>query len=799
MRKRLSYLLGIALLGLSITQAAAQKQQVVFKAQKSQGYSLEQADSKASKSISDTIHYDGLNNDGIGTGTANSYGAYMYMPTDTTANYVGKHIKQVLIYINGADAVTSAELEIHYDQTSGAVYTQAFDPVDGWNTVVLTTPYELSATQDLYLGYFLDVSGGYPLGCDAGPTVADGNGDWILFSGSWSHLPGLNAALTYNWNIRALVGEILANDAALANIDVDNYITAGDVTIGGTIANYGSTELTAIDINWQVDGGTINTQTISDLTLSLNDTYSFSHADTWTAALGDHDLKVWVSNMNGTGGDEFNINDTIGKTVHVVSFIPEKKVFGEEATGTWCGWCVRGHVYMDSMAYKYPDSWIGVAVHNGDPMVNTVYDNGIGNLISGYPSGLVDRIPGTFDPSSFESAYLQQINNVPPATMDVTFTGWDPSTRIVTFDVSSEFVVDYADLRFNAVIAENYVTGTESGYAQQNYYAGGDYGPMAGYESLPSVVPASQMVYMHVAREILGGWAGTESSIPTTVNSGETHSYSYEFTVPASYDANHLDFIGLLIDQNSGAILNANDVTIPGYEVTFNVMDDSSNPLENAEVMINGMTYLTDATGAVVVEMVNDDYTYDAMLEGYESANGTFTVDGATQTVDITLVEIQLFTLTFNVTDGTNPIEGARVFVIGSGALFTDASGNVVITDLLANDYSYEVSATDYTTVSGTATIVDADVTENIVLDYVGINVASNISFNVYPNPAKESVTIDLPGKFDVKVINSIGQVLSSKTIDGSGSIDISDLNSGIYFVKVSNETQVGVKQIIVE
>ncbi|PLX17967.1 MAG: hypothetical protein C0599_13045 [Salinivirgaceae bacterium] len=799
MRKRLSYLLGIALIGLSITHVAAQKQQVVFKAQKSQGYSLEQADSKASKSISDTIHYDGINNNGIGTGTANSYGAYMYLPTDTTSNYVGKHVKQVMLYINDASVISSAELEIHHDQSSGAVYTQAFDAVDGWNTIILTTPYELSASQDLYLGYFLNVTGGYPLGCDAGPVAAGGAGNWMYFDGAWTNLHILASTLPYNWNIRALVGEILANDAALANIDVDNYITAGDVTIGGTIANYGSTELTAIDINWQVDGGTINTQTISDLTLSLNDTYSFSHTDTWTAALGDHDLKVWVSNMNGTGGDEFNINDTIEKTVHVVSFIPEKKVFGEEATGTWCGWCVRGHVYMDSMAYKYPDTWIGVAVHNSDPMVNTVYDNGIGNMISGYPSGLVDRIPGTFDPSTFESAYLQQINNVPPATMDVTLTGWDPSTRIVTFDVSSEFVVDYADLRFNAVIAESYVTGTESTYAQANYYSGGDYGPMAGYEDLPNPVPASQMVYMHVAREILGGWDGTESSIPATVNSGETHSYSYEYTVPENYNPNHMDFIGLLIDQNSGAILNANDVEITKYNVTFNVVDDSSNPLENAEVVIDGMTYMTDNTGAVVVELINEDYSYDASLEGYEPASGTFTVNGADQTVDVTLVFIPTYTLTFNVTNGTDPIEGARVFVLGVGENFTDVDGNVAITDLLAENYSYEVSATDYTTQYGIASIVDADVTEDVVLNYVGINAASSINFNVYPNPVKESVNVELPGKFNVKVLNAVGQVVSSKIIDGSGSISTSELGSGIYFVKVSNDTQIGVKQIVKE
>lgn len=785
-------------MGITFTQTMAQEQ-VVFEAQKSKGLNLEQAKNNSEKSISDTIHYDGLNNDGIGTGSADSYGAYMYIPTDTTANYVGKHIKQVLIYVNGADVVTSAELEIHYDQSGGAVYSQSFTPVEGWNTVILTTPYELTATQDLYLGYFLNVTGGYPLGCDAGPTAANGNGDWILYGGSWSHLPGLNASLTYNWNIRALVGEILANDAALANLNVDNYQLAGDVTIEGTVANYGSTELTSIDINWQIDDGAVNTQTVSDLTLELNDTYSFTHNDTWSAALGDYNLKVWVSNMNGTGGDEFNLNDTIERAIHVVSFFPEKKVFGEEATGTWCPWCVRGHVYMDSMTYKYPDTWIGVAVHNSDPMVNSVYDNALGSMIGGYPSGLVGRDGSTYDPSVFEVAYLEQINQVPPASIDVTYTGWDPSTRVVTFDVSSEFVIDYTNVRFNAVISENYVTGTESGYAQANQYAGGGNGPMGGYEDLPNPVPASQMVYMHVARDILGGWDGTVNSIPATVTAGETHSYSYEYTVPEGYNPNHMDFIGLLIDQTSGAVLNANDVTIPKYEVTFNVTDEESNALENVELVVDGIEYITDASGVVVVEMIDNDYNYDAALDGYESASGSFTVDGAAQSIDVTLVEIPTYSLTFSITDGSNPIEGARVFVIGQGALFTDADGIVMLNDLLAGDYNYEVSATDYITVSGVASVIDADLTEDIVLDLVGINTANIVDFSVYPNPAKSVINIELPGEFSVSVLNAVGQVLSSKTIEGNGSINVNEFKAGVYFIKVANESHIGVKQIVIE
>ena len=84
-------------------------------------------------------------------------------------------------------------------------------------------------------------------------------------------------------------------------------------------------------------------------------------------------------------------DDTLSITATGTYAAPGKIVVGEEGTGTWCGWCPRGAVAMNWMDEKYYGYWQGIAVHNGDPMVNTDYDVGLGGLTSGYPSGLVDR------------------------------------------------------------------------------------------------------------------------------------------------------------------------------------------------------------------------------------------------------------------------------------------------------------------------------------------------------------------------------------------------------------------------
>lgn len=86
----------------------------------------------------------------------------------------------------------------------------------------------------------------------------------------------------------------------------------------------------------------------------------------------------------------------------------------------------------------------------------------------------------------------------------------------------------------------------------------------------------------------------------------------------------------------------------------------------------------------------------------------------------------------------------------------------------------------------------------------IGINdvMANSNAVTLYPNPAKNHITIesrvnlnkieilDLTGKFvrEIKVSSSLAQT-----------IDITDLNSGVYFVRYSNETETKTQKIIVE
>jgi len=84
---------------------------------------------------------------------------------------------------------------------------------------------------------------------------------------------------------------------------------------------------------------------------------------------------------------------------------------------------------------------------------------------------------------------------------------------------------------------------------------------MGGYELLSNPVPASQMVYNHVARAIAPSFGGTNIAFPATINSGETYTINASFTLPTTWDETKMHIVGMLVNQ-SGTVNNAGKATL---------------------------------------------------------------------------------------------------------------------------------------------------------------------------------------------------------------------------------------------
>ena len=231
----------------------------------------------------------------------------------------------------------------------------------------------------------------------------------------------------------------------------------------------------------------------------------------------------------------------------------QKNVLVEELTGTWCQWCPRGIYYGDSLCRTY-DNVIFVAIHCSDPMANDDYYHASGLL--GAPSANIGRHFMAQETQHW-FANVEQENQIPSKVSMAITCNYDPETRQLTTNVGAMALENMSgDYRFAAILIEDGVTGPAPSYNQINSYSGGGHGPMGGYENLPNPIPAERIAYDHVGRQLLGDYNGIEGSFPTSLQSGQSTSYEFNYILDESYDYNYVRVIGLLIAPN-GTIENA--------------------------------------------------------------------------------------------------------------------------------------------------------------------------------------------------------------------------------------------------
>ena len=546
-----------------------------------------------------------------------------------------------VFYISTEDELTAVSFYLQSptigDEITARVYEFDDEPGDliasTMSIVVTDTATEYTAIfptgVTLPAGNYLIglVEGEHELGIALTSTPFIANSAWLKAS-QWLNLGAVGYFHTYL--IKGIFDEYTVPDfdIELESLTIPNYTLEGDIIISGVIENLSAEELTSIDIKYTVNGSDSVMESFTDLSVEPLETYNF----TFTSPLsliefGAYDIVVTINNANGMGPDENPDNDQLGTIVNFIDYAPEKIVVGEEGTGTWCGWCVRGIVFMEYMANTYPDNWIGIAVHNYDPMMDPEYDDGIGNIISGYPGGLVDR-SGVYDPAEFEQGYTERIDEIAPA--ELMIENQLVVDGVLTFDVTATFYAKVANFRLNAVLVEDYVTGTDEGYNQANYYSGGAYGEMGGFENLPNPVPAADMVYNDVARAILGGWDGVEGSLPDTVYAGETYSYEFSVTLDESWDYGNMQIVGMLINNNSDMIENAcvnNDITsLPSINNNseLSVYPNPAKDKLNISIKDNSNVYVYNVNGQLIMQEENISGTYQMDISGLD--NGTYII-----------------------------------------------------------------------------------------------------------------------------------------------------------------------------
>ncbi len=149
------------------------------------------------------------------------------------------------------------------------------------------------------------------------------------------------------------------------------------------------------------------------------------------------------------------------------------------------------------------------------------------------------------------------------------------------------------------------------------------------------------------------------------------------------------------------------------YSVNFTVIDETEN-VEGATINFDGVDYFTNASGlAIISNLSQGTFDYTVTADDHLSETGQITL------VDSNIeyaVELQsVYSITFNITNGMNPIVGAIVSLDGN-EYTSNATGIVIVEDLLPGAYSYSVSADNFETINSTFTLTTNQVI-NIELD----------------------------------------------------------------------------------
>ena len=300
--------------------------------------------------------------------------------------------------------------------------------------------------------------------------------------------------------------------------------------------------------------------------------------------------------------------------IFMLSALPEKsfgqaprKVVLEDYTGTWCGFCPKATTVMDDVLSTYPNA-IGISNHFGDPL-EVPYTKAMeqGFSVGGAPNGTVDRFKFSdqadvvMDLNPLKSKVAGRLPVTAPVSVNIS-SNYNSSTRALAVTVTANFVANInaalATIRINCVLTEDSVITTNS--PQKNYYGQGCSfaTPTSPWYNYPCSIPG--FIHGHLARTNLASdpW-GTAGVIPSSVTSGSIYSQTYNYTLPAAWDASQMSIVGFISYYSSNvnvrSILNANSVKLGSSTSTATGIIDQDNVIQ-IEVKQNTPNPFSDVT-----------------------------------------------------------------------------------------------------------------------------------------------------------------------------------------------------------
>ncbi len=361
-----------------------------------------------------------------------------------------------------------------------------------------------------------------------------------------------------------------------------NLVNVQD-TVKVTFTNLGAAPVTTIVLNYQVNNGSIQSQSFySTIGMGNQSVNRVAFAMPYTATSpGYYKIKAWVTNINGLA-DQVQSNDT---AVCYVSFqntnIPRVTLFEQFVSA-------NNGDSPDAQERSLVASNASVAVvniHDEDSLKAASLVGFVSDYKKSYSTGMIDRyyFPDQEEVVLSKGFYNTKIaaraNAVSPASISIVSKSYNSMNNQLSFTLKVDMMADVkGDYRIGAYLTENNVYGNPAdtsvnGYNQLNdyysvpwspYYLKGYFAPVANNY----VLNAWQYRHYHTAIMAFGTGYGDAGIIPfnVAVSAGQSFTVTHTYTLPTplngahKYIADNIYIVGVVgegsTDQKKRTVLN---------------------------------------------------------------------------------------------------------------------------------------------------------------------------------------------------------------------------------------------------
>ena len=522
-------------------------------------------------------------------------------------------------------------------------------------SVKLPTPFTIPADGAL-VGYSFDgKSSDAPVVLAGASTATAGFFFQYDYEGertfeSLSSIIGMSSSIQIGMD----VSDCEANDASVATDPETTTLINTDQQYPFYVTNNSAKPITQITYHFTIDGEQQPEKTLdlsspieSMETVSLPLTKKFEDE-------GVHTIELTVSKVNGNE----NVNSATSATYSVIALEKgaDRVSVVEEQTGTWCGWCPRGHVALDLLNKQLGDKVVTLAGHytnsesQVDPM-NILGDNitsqaeafadygwvamNLSSMLGGggFPGAMFDRLIAT-DPyvgintkkgknGTYEFGATDLVKTIQekiPSEADFSMTAsWaDDKNTDIKVDLTTTFNYDrFGSFPYGVafVLSENGMTGKGATWKQLNYYSklagvngASDFNnpDMAAWFKAGSYASTTYDNVVVQAWNPIGNAAIVDKS-QTDIIKGEAIPFSATLKVNSDLIQNYdnLTLSALLVNLKSYAVVNAAKVVLGKCAAGIEDVNSEANNNVVSRYNVNGMRINGAQKGLNIVKLAN--------------------------------------------------------------------------------------------------------------------------------------------------------------------------------------------------